>query len=169
MSAKLDGLLPSSFARPLLRTVRIPISNPWIDGLSLAALAAAPGMPSALPAAPTSAAMSRFAAAKLIARVHNACSPNMLRHLLQVDASIAAELNAMLSDRGVITAAGSNGMSMAVNPMNTNCLPTEALKPTNMVQSVADVREKLAKLKESYADLKPEPNEPDTEDDKEID
>ncbi|MGB0800045.1 MAG: hypothetical protein ACPGRD_12080, partial [Planktomarina sp.] len=118
----------------------------------LAALAAAPALPLAAPSLPSGAAASRFATAKLIARAHNHCSPAMLQRLLRVDASLAAELNSMLLNRGVITAAAANGTSMAVNPMNTNCVPTEALKPTNLTQSVSKVREQLQNIWDKHGD-----------------
>ncbi|MEM9579683.1 MAG: hypothetical protein AAF891_03280 [Pseudomonadota bacterium] len=121
---------------------------------SLAALFAAPAIPLSASATPavSSAATARFATAKLIARAHNACSPAMLQRLLRVDGAVAAELDAMLLRNGVITAAGADGMSLAVNPMNTHCVPREALKSTNVRHALAQTKERWQKLARSLED-----------------
>jgi len=119
---------------------------------SLAAMAAAPAIPAAATAhsaAPTAA--KYFTNAKLIAQAHNSCSPEMLSRLMRLDMGTAQSLQSMLFEKGVITHA--NGLAMATNPMNTNCIPVEALKPTNLAQSVLDVREEVSNLADRAKDF----------------
>jgi hypothetical protein len=123
---------------------------------SLAALFAVPALPavaSLAPAAATQTAVSHYATAKLLARAHNRCSPEMLQRLLRVDSVMAQELNAMLLKRGVISGAGAHGVSMAVEPLNTHCITNEAMRSSNLVQKVrkAKVRiDKLDKVSEAF-------------------
>jgi len=87
---------------------------------SLAALFAAPAVPAAAslaPAAASQSAAAHFATAKLLARAHNRCSPAMLQRLLRIEPALAAELNTMLVNRGVISAAGAHGTAMALDPL----------------------------------------------------
>ena len=50
----------------------------------------------------------------------------MLERHLKVTPDMARQVRTLLLDRGVITAPV-NGVSMAVNPTNTNCVPAQAL------------------------------------------
>lgn len=117
---------------------------------SLGALISAPALPLPLSAAPTvpSAAAAQFATAKLLARAHNRCSPAMLQRLMQVDPAVAAELNGMLVRRGVISAAAADGASMALDPLNTHCVPKEALRPTNLRQLIERAKARLDQFAE---------------------
>ena len=119
----------------------------------LGAALAAPAMPAAaLSRAIPAAATQHFAVAKLIARAHNRCSVDMLMRNLRVDATTARDIHALLLQKGVITPPVS-GVSMATNPLNTNCIPNEAIKPTNIRQSAAEVRARVTQLKEKWAKL----------------
>ncbi len=114
--------------------------------MGLAALASAPALP--LKAAPPSAvALKYFSNAKLVVRAHNKCSIDMLSRLFRIDRNVAAEVQSLLAQRGVITAANLDGVSMAVNPMNTHCIPREAMKATNF-QSTANTT--LSRLKNQF-------------------
>lgn len=119
---------------------------------SLGAIAAAPALPAfAIAQNTTQIAAAHFANAKLIARAHNACSPQMLSRLLRLDNSTAHSLQSMLFEKGVVTHA--NGLAMATNPLNTNCIPIEALKPKNLARSVVDARAKSSRLREKATDI----------------
>jgi len=116
---------------------------------SLAALFAAPAIPAVASFAPATAsqtAATHYATAKLLARAHNRCSPAMLQRLLRVDSTIATELNGMLLQRGVISSAGAQGASMAVQPLNTHCITNDAMRSTNLVQKVKDAKAKLDRV-----------------------
>ena len=119
---------------------------------SLAALFAVPALPagaSLVPAAAPQTAVSHYTTAKLLARAHNRCSPAMLQRLLRVDSAIATELNAMLLKRGVISAAGAQGVSMATAPLNTHCITNEAMRASNVAQKLKDAKEKLDQLSDA--------------------
>ena len=118
---------------------------------TLAALAATPALPAASLAAPGPVAAQHFALAKLLARAHNHCTRDMLARHLKVSPEMATKVQALLLERGVITPPVA-GVSMAINPMNTNCIPNEALKPTNVVQKAADVRARVKDLMERHAE-----------------
>ena len=117
---------------------------------TLAAAAATPALPAVTLAAPSTAATQHFALAKLLARAHNHCTRDMLARHLKVSPEMAREVQHLLLQRGVITPPVA-GVSMATNPMNTNCIPNEALKPTNIAQKAADVRAKVKELMEKHA------------------
>lgn len=114
---------------------------------SLAALIAAPALPAVASVAPSTAAptaASHFATAKLLARAHNTCSPAMLQRLLRVDSAMAHELNRLLIERGVISSASLRGASMAIDPLNTHCVPREALRSSNVAQKIRDLKARLS-------------------------
>ncbi len=116
---------------------------------SLAALFAAPALPgvaSLAPSAVSQSAVSHYETAKLLARAHNRCSPEMLQRLLRVDAAIARKLNAMLLKRGVISSAGARGALIAVEPLNTHCITNEAMRASNIAQKLRDAKAQLDKL-----------------------
>ena len=118
--------------------------------LGLAALAAAPAVPMGAIAAPAPAITAQqFGLAKLLARAHNHCSTDMLARHMKLTPDMAKSVQSLLLERGVITPPIA-GVSMATNPMNTNCVPIEALKPTNLGQATLDIRAKVQKIKEKY-------------------
>ena len=111
----------------------------------LAALAATPAVPFSAAVTPGTSADQHFSLAKLLARAHNHCSPAMLQRHLKVSPEMAREVVSLLLQRGVITPPVA-GVSMATNPMNTNCVPKEALKPSNLNTAVNEVRERVQKI-----------------------
>lgn len=124
----------------------------------LAALAAAPTLPlaTASSAAPGITAQ-QFSLAKLLARAHNHCTPEMLARHMKLTPDAARNVQAVLLRNGVITPPVA-GVSMATNPMNTNCVPKEALKPTNIAKSVTETRNRLREI------LRPREDEVEHED-----
>lgn len=126
----------------------------------LGALAVAPALPVA--ATPTATAAQHFTLAKLLARSHNHCSAAMLQRHLKVSPEMARQVRRMLLDRGVITAPV-NGVSMAVSPTNTNCVPTQALKPTNLVQQFKKLRDMVDRIQTEDPDEKITEDEHPTE------
>ena len=111
----------------------------------LAALTAAPALPLASTTV-SQATSAQMATAKMLARAHNRCSPAMLARLMRIDAGLATELHLTLFRQGVITAAGADGTSMAIIPINTNCVPKQALKPTNLIQKARELNTKLGEV-----------------------
>lgn len=114
--------------------------------LGLGALFAAPAMPAAAigasPAAPLTAHMTR---AKLLARCHGSASPAMLGRLMKLDGATAQGVFEMLQDQGVI-ARGLDGIARAVTPLNTHCIPTEAVRARDIAQQSTDARSRLKKV-----------------------
>ena len=111
--------------------------------LGLTALTAAPAVPLGAAAAPgTTTAAQHFTLAKLLARAHNHCTPDMLARHLKVSKDMAQTVHNMLINRGIITPPVA-GASMAVNPLNTNCIPNEAMTTTNYLQKAAQLRARL--------------------------
>jgi hypothetical protein len=100
----------------------------------------------AAPALPVSAASPQitqhFARAKLLARCHDRASPEMLARLMKLDADTAQGVYTMLKERSVIEA-GTDGISRALNPLNTNCVPNEARKARDLAQVSSDVLKRL--------------------------
>lgn len=86
----------------------------------------------------------------------------MLERHLKVTPDMARQVRGLLLDRGVITAP-INGVSMAVNPTNTNCVPAQALKPTNLVQKAKEMRELLARFQDDPDEVIIDPD-PDPQD-----
>ena len=115
-------------------------------------LAAVPALPLAAATVPQ-AKSAQLATAKMLARAHNRCSPAMLARLMRINGGLAAELNAAVFRKSLITAAGADGASMAVSPINTNCIPKQAFKPINLIQKARDLNAKLdAVLKDAGPD-----------------
>ncbi|WP_299417582.1 hypothetical protein [uncultured Sulfitobacter sp.] len=113
---------------------------------ALSALAAAPALPAvAAPILPR-----HMITAKIIARSHNRCTIDMLKRHLAVPTDMAARIQAQLLHQGVI-APPVSGVSLAIDPTNTGCIPNEAMKPNNLLQKAAQLREKLAQLDDSVA------------------
>lgn len=114
----------------------------------------------ALPAMAAPIAPQHMITAKIIARSHNRCTTDMLIRHLRVPADMAARIQAQLLRQGVITSPVA-GVSMASNPTNTACITNEAMKPTNLLQKAAQLREKVAKLAEDHLELSTEAQEDD--------
>ena len=113
--------------------------------LGLGALFAAPLMPAPAVAAVPTAVTEKFAAAKLLARCHDRASPEMLGRLMRVDGETARGLFKLLQDRGVLQN-GLDGVARAANPLNTHCVPNEAIRARNLAQQVAQTREKVRNI-----------------------
>ncbi len=112
---------------------------------TLAALAATPALPATAAAAPTTHITQHFAKAKLLARCHDRASPEMFARLMKLDETTAKGVYAMLKDRNVI-ASGMDGVTRALNPLNTHCVPNEALKARDVAQISSDVSKRLRKM-----------------------
>lgn len=115
----------------------------------LGAVAAAPVVPVAAlgnPIVISNAAMGHFKLAKLIARAHDKCSNAMLMRHLKVDAQMAAEVEQLLLSKNVITEPNLQGFSRAINPMNLNCVPKEALHSPKITSTISETGKKLKKL-----------------------
>jgi len=65
---------------------------------------------------------------------------------MRIEIDSARLLHKQLFDSGVIT--HSNGLAMATKPLNTHCIPNEALKPTNLAQKAYDLKQKAKRLRE---------------------
>ena len=106
-----------------------------------------------------------YAKAKFLARAHNKSSVPMLMRHLKVDAEIAAQINSMLFQRGVITAP-IGGTSLALHPTNTHALPLDAPKQMDRLAQLRDFAERLLdrdKSSEVVADEDAESSEDDLE------
>ena len=127
----------------------------------LGALAAAPTMPFAATAVTGQTAAQHFHVARILARAHNHCTAAMLERHLKVTPDMARQVRTLLLDRGVITAPV-NGVSMAVNPTNTNCVPAQALKPSNLVQKAKEMRHLLERFQGDSDEISSDEN-PDSQ------
>ena len=117
---------------------------------ALSAVTVAPALPTlAAPVAP-----HHMKVASIIARAHNRCTPEMLVRHLKVTPDVASGIQAQLLRQGIITAPVS-GVSLATNPTNSHCIPNEAIKPNNLLQKAAKLREKLAELEAEVAPAQP--------------
>ncbi|MBD3665887.1 hypothetical protein H9Q16_18270 [Sulfitobacter sp. TSTF-M16] len=94
--------------------------------------------------------------ATLLARTHNHCTADMLARHLQVTPRIAAKIQTLLVQRGILTTPV-NGAAMATHPLNTHCVPNEALKHTNWLQKLSDAKARLQEVLDQAADPEPEP------------
>jgi hypothetical protein len=126
----------------------------------LAAATAAPAVPLSVSIAPaTTGAAQHFTLAKLLARTHNHCTPDMLARHLKVSKDMAQSVQNLLVNRGVITPPVA-GASMAVNPLNTHCITNEAMKTTNYLQKAAQLRARLEEVADRIT-LGPTPEDED--------
>ena len=127
---------------------------------TLAALAATPALPATAAAAPATQITQHFAKAKLLARCHDRASPEMFARLMKLDQTTAKGVYTMLKDRNVI-ASGLDGISRAINPLNTHCVPNEALKARDFAKITSDVSTRLREMaKKRMQELNdPEPEE----------
>lgn len=122
---------------------------------TLAALFAAPVMPKFA----ASEVAKHLPRATLLARTHNHCTTDMLARHLRLTPDMAAQVQAMLLRHGVITTPVA-GASMATHPLNTHCIPNEALKHTNWLQKLNDARARLQEVLDRVDTT--EPDAPDT-------
>ena len=132
---------------------------------TLAALAASPALPAPATAS-TNHITQHFAKAKLLARCHDRASPEMFARLMKLDETTAKGVYTMLKDRNVI-ASGIDGVTRALNPLNTQCVPNEALKARDFAKTSSDVSKRLREMAKKRLDDLGEPaqsEEPTQED-----
>lgn len=136
---------------------------------TLTALVAAPALPATAVAAPSTAITQHFAHAKLLARCHDRASPEMFARLMKLEPDAAQGVFDLLRARGVI-GNGADGIARAVNPLNTHCVPNEALRARDLAKMTSDLakdlrarlKKKTAALREAQEDVAPKPeNEAD--------
>ena len=123
---------------------------------TLAALAATPALPATGTAASTTHITQHFAKAKLLARCHDRASPEMFARLMKLDETTAKGVYTMLKDRNVI-ASGIDGVTRALNPLNTQCVPNEALKARDFAKISSDVSKRLREMAKKRLDELGEP------------
>ena len=123
---------------------------------TLAALAASPALPATTLAAPSTHLTQHFAKAKLLARCHDRASPEMFARLMKLDQDTAKGVYAMLKDKNVI-ASGIDGVTRALNPLNTQCVPNEALKARDFAKISSDVSKRLRDMAKKRLDDLSEP------------
>ena len=83
--------------------------------------------------------------ATIIARSHNRCTVDMLMRHLNVSTDMATRIQTQLLRQGVITSPVA-GVSLATNPTNTHCIPNEAMKPNNLLQKAARLKQRIERL-----------------------
>lgn len=107
---------------------------------TLTALFAAPALPVA--AAPSATLTQHFARAKLLARCHDRASPEMFARLMKLEPETAKGVFNLLRERGVI-AHGTDGIVRAINPLNTHCVPNEAVRARDLAKITSDLTKNL--------------------------
>jgi hypothetical protein len=115
---------------------------------SIAALFAAPAMPMASVAMPTAVSATitqHFARAKLLARCHDRASPEMFMRLMKLDGETANGLFNLLKDKNVI-GHGVDGIARAINPLNTHCVPNEAVKARDLAKMTTDIAKRVREM-----------------------
>ena len=125
---------------------------------TLAALAASPALPATATTAPATQITQHFAKAKLLARCHDRASPEMFARLMKLDEQTAKGVYAMLKDKNVI-ASGIDGVARALNPLNTQCVPNEALKARDFAKISSDVSKRLREMAKKRLDELSEPTQ----------
>lgn len=125
---------------------------------TLSAALAAPALPLSA-AMPTTQITEHFARAKLLARCHDRASPEMFARLMKLDQQTAQGVFDMLKDRSVI-ARGMDGITRAMNPLNTHCVPNEAIRARGFAQMSSDVRTRLKELAKDRINNATERDEP---------
>lgn len=128
--------------------------------LGVAALFATPALPLAIRPGYSAAISDKFGTAKLLARCHDKASPEMLQRLMRVDSETAHGLFSMLQEHRVVST-GLDGIARAVNPLNTHCVPNEAIRARDLAQSVLDVKDQLRELVERRKPTLLDPDHPD--------
>jgi hypothetical protein len=124
---------------------------------TLAALVATPALPTPTAlAVPADHISKHFAKAKLLARCHDRASPEMFVRLMKLDSKTAESLFNLLKERSVI-APGIDGIARAINPLNTHCVPNEAIRARDLAQITRDLTTRLQettrrRLKETNTD-----------------
>ena len=110
---------------------------------TLTALMATPALPTvAATAAPSATITQHFARAKLLARCHDRASPEMFARLMKLDQDTARGVYRMLRSENVI-AKGADGIARAVNPLNTHCVPNEAVRARDLAKITSDLTRDL--------------------------
>jgi hypothetical protein len=127
---------------------------------TLAALAATPALPATTLGAQTHITQ-HFARAKLLARCHDRASPEMFARLMKLDQDTAKGVYTMLKDKNVI-AGGLDGIARAINPLNTHCVPNEALRARDFAKVASDVSTRLRDMAKKRVEQMTEPPAPDT-------
>ncbi|MFK7838241.1 MAG: hypothetical protein AB8B60_18685 [Sulfitobacter sp.] len=116
----------------------------------LTALVATPALPvSATIAAPAGKLTQHFAKAKLLARCHDRASPEMFERLMKLDSQTAQGLFDMLKDRSVI-AKGADGVTRAMNPLNTHCVPNEAIRARDYAKLSSEMGQRLRNMAKKH-------------------
>ena len=123
---------------------------------TLTALVATPALPVA--AAPSAQITQHFARAKLLARCHDRASPEMFARLMKLDGDTARGVYDMLADRRVI-ARGADGIARAINPLNTHCVPNEAVRARDLAQMTSDLTKELRARVNKRLEAEAEPEE----------
>ncbi|MDG1470754.1 MAG: hypothetical protein P8Q26_04235 [Ascidiaceihabitans sp.] len=111
-----------------------------------------------------------FAKAKLLARCHDRASPEMFMRLMKLDGDTARGGFNLLQDKGVI-GNGIDGITRAINPLNTHCVPNEAVRATDLAKMASDIakrvrdmaKRRLEAVEKELADDAPEPETSDPE------
>ncbi len=111
---------------------------------TLTAAIAAPSFPMSA-AAPAGHITQHFAKAKLLARCHDRASPEMFARLMKLDSQTAQGVFDLLKDRSVI-GKGLDGITRAMNPLNTHCVPNEAIRARDFAQMSSDVGKRLQEM-----------------------
>lgn len=105
---------------------------------------AAPALP--FPAAvPATHITEHFAKAKLLARCHDRASPEMFARLMKLDPQTAQGVFDLLKERSVISK-GIDGITHAMNPLNTHCVPNEAIRARGFAQMSSDMGSRLKEM-----------------------
>jgi hypothetical protein len=120
----------------------------------------------AKPTAATATLTQHFAKAKLLARCHDRASPEMFARLMKLDGETANGVFNLLKEKNVI-GSGVDGITRAINPLNTHCVPNEAVRARDMAKMTSDIakrvremaKKRLEKIEEELAE---DSNEPDT-------
>ena len=111
---------------------------------TLTAAIAAPSLP--MSATASAGQMTQhFAKAKLLARCHDRASPEMFERLMKLDSQTAQGVFDLLKDRSVI-GKGLDGITRAMNPLNTHCVPNEAIRARDFAQMSSDVGKRLQEM-----------------------
>jgi hypothetical protein len=112
---------------------------------ALSALVAAPALPARAAAPVSVAATKHFATAKMLAQCHDRASPEMFMRLMKLDAETAQGVFRLLQNQNVI-AKGFDGVARAVSPLNTHCIPNEAVRARTLMQGTVDLKKRLQKF-----------------------
>ena len=125
--------------------------------MGLAALFAAPVMPAA---ATTPATLAQhFARAELLARCHGGTSAATLGRLMKLDSSTAQKVFEMLGNKGVIST-GIDGVARAINPLDTHCIPTEAIRHRSLAAKIENASKSVQRIRDQLQSNAPTTDAP---------